>query len=606
LTLIKVVQLSFLSAISGGGGVLMPKHIFLKSILSSVLAVTAVSAEAQQVMSGTQCAVENSTGRLGADLRRTVVITDPEVFENNTFSLERTLGAILTSTVRADPQNVAAIEAQKKLVNTPAERISLLTSMIRSFRVAERVNPDSTVAMSVRLRPNEAALDPLKLLTPQDPEGMRPVGLFNRLDLAPANFKYCGEHRIVYAKGDPVGPTDRFLVIFEAAVDNPDPQNRPEGCLGIARFWDSLKGKTGQELRTALEKFYFEGDTDGNGTPDFQPVIHHQHFGLPFGQVRGNLFVTGGNVANNPWMLREWRVSVSPDGSAVFVSDTVKANPHPALYGTAEANDVEGFGDLRFDFQDEFVRVHVRELIETDLRAQREGIIATPTDLFAGVGARFPNRFNKFESVSQGDGDDPLKKAANTGLPASIDTEMRNFKLPQGSALTPQHILARAGAVSCGGCHQFSVGQDIAPNVKWPPTAPGRFTHVTENRELSEALEKHFLPARCENLSNFLKRAAPATSTVASGPTTSVSAAPQASGPAPTTPAPSSAGTAASAPREPPTAAAKARQALTRVAPAESRVEQLEAVRNLEEQVQTARRQDRQEAGAFTTYRRPH
>jgi len=43
-----------------------------------------------------------------------------------------------------------------------------------------------------------------------------------------------------------------------------------------------------------------------------------------------------------------------------------------------------------------------------------------------------------------------------------------------------------------------------------------------------------------------------------------------------------------------------------RVAPAESRVEQLEAARNLEEQVQTARRLDRQEAGAFMTYRRPH
>ena len=43
-----------------------------------------------------------------------------------------------------------------------------------------------------------------------------------------------------------------------------------------------------------------------------------------------------------------------------------------------------------------------------------------------------------------------------------------------------------------------------------------------------------------------------------------------------------------------------------RVAPTEPRVEQLEAVRKLGEQVQTARRQDRQEAGAFMTHRRPH
>jgi hypothetical protein len=317
------------------------------------------------------------------------------------------------------------------------------------------------------------------------------------------------------------------------------------------------------------------------------------------------LFVTGGDIGNNPWMLREWRVSVSPDGSAVFVPDTVKANPHPALYGTAAANEVEGFGDLRFDFQDDFVRIHVRELIETELRAQKDGKIPTPTELFAGVGARFANRSNTFESISQGGNDDPLKRAENTGLPTGVDSELKNFNLPKGSTLTPQHILARAGAVSCGGCHQFSVGQEIAPNVKWPATAPGGFTHVTEKRELSEALEKHFLPTRCENLDNFLNKVAPTTTTVASGPTTSVSAPVQRS--APTEPAPSSTGRAAASPTQgPPTAAAKARQALTRVAPAESRLERLEAVRDLEEQVQTARRQDRQEAGAFMTYRRPH
>jgi hypothetical protein len=582
----------------------MARYILLKSVLSSTFALMTVAAEAQQPYSA-RCTVEQGTGQLKSDLRRTVVVTDPEVFQNDAFSLERTLGAILTSAVTPNSQDAAATEAQRKLVNTQAERISLLTSMIRSFRVADRVNPDSKVAMPARMRPNEAAMDPLKLLTPKDVEGMRPVGLFNRLDLAPANFKYCGEHRIVYAKGDPVERTNRFLLIFEAAVDNPDPQNRPEGCLGIARFWDSLKGKTGQELKTALEKFYYEGDTNGDGTPDIQPVIHHQHFGLPFGQVRGNLFVTGGDIGNNPWMLREWRVSVSPDGSAVFVPDTVKANPHPALYGTAAANEVEGFGDLRFDFQDDFVRIHVRELIETELRAQKDGKIPTPTELFAGVGARFANRSNTFESISQGDNDDPLKRAENTGLPTGVDSELKNFNLPKGSTLTPQHILARAGAVSCGGCHQFSVGQEIAPNVKWPATAPGGFTHVTEKRELSEALEKHFLPVRCENLDNFLNKVAPTTMTVASGPTTSVSAPVQRS--APTEPAPSSTGGAAASPTQgPPTAAAKARQALTRVAPAESRLERLEAVRDLEEQVQTARRQDRQEAGAFMTYRRPH
>ncbi len=140
-----------------------------------------------------------------------------------------------------------------------AERIALLQTLIETFEITQAENPESHVRIRVDARPGERALLPTKLLNPEDADGMRPVALFNRFDLMPENCSYCGEHRIVYAKGDPVGPRNRFFLIFEAALLNPvqdaDVAKRVAACRSVAKFWDGLKDKSGADLIGALEKF---------------------------------------------------------------------------------------------------------------------------------------------------------------------------------------------------------------------------------------------------------------------------------------------------------------------------------------------------------------
>jgi hypothetical protein len=421
------------------------------------------------------------------------------VFLHADFSLGRTLGKILTTVPGAE---------RIKVIDQPAERVALLVTLLRTFRVLDRVNPESQVPMPASPRPGEAELDALDLLNANSGDFMRPIALFNRIDLTPQNRRYCGEHRIVYAKGAPTPQgTDRMFLIFEAAVDNPANQNpaataedRVRGCQRIADFWSSMQ-TTGDPAVIAprLAAFYYDGEL-GDGGAGFDPVVHHTHFGFPFGQIRGNLFVNGG--AGNPWMLREWRTSINTDGNAVFVADTVKSNPHPDLYAETVVGSPD-LADLLADFQESFRINYVRELIELELRGRQAASPPTADELFSQLSARFDDRFNTFESNSQSDDHDPWTRAKGTHLALDVERELRNFAFAPRMALTPEHIFNRAGALSCAGCHQLSVDKPIAPSILWPKVA-GNFVHIRENGELSEALTDHFLPARCDNLQTII------------------------------------------------------------------------------------------------------
>ena len=486
--------------------------------------------------------------------RRTVVITDTTVLNDPAvdFSLGRTLGAI--------------IGTSPGMVDSQAERVALLTSLVRSFRAKGHVNPDSQATFPVPERPAEAALDPIALLDKNAKHGMKVVGLFNRYDLAPADFKTCGEHRIVYAKNSS-GPLDRFFLIFEAALDNPRPELGAEGCRPIAEFWDGLKNKTGTALAQDLAKFYYDGLA-----PGIEPVVHFTNYGLPFGQVRGNLFV------QQPWQLREWRVSLSADGAPVFAPITVKTNPFPPLYGAAGANEDPKIAALRPTFQNELVELRVPELVTVD----RGGIAGEPEaelDLLFALGAAFPNQFNGFESTAQGSSHDP-RALATSDLKARITQRLNHLGIGSACQLTEEHILNRAGALSCGGCHQFSNNKAVAPGVTWPPSLG--FVHIDEKSGLSNALEQFFLPARQQNLARHVQ-AAP--------------------GPAP--------GAMAAAPPSPAaktvTPAVRAARELAAAIPkSDSRLTAITSITELEKQVQSLRSRDQATPGAFVPYRRTH
>ncbi len=132
------------------------------------------------------------------------------------FSFARTIGTILESA------------SDFGGANTPAAREAFVQTMINSFALADgfALNPDAGVIMPLDARSGERlGLSASDLLDETSDQALKPLAVFNRFDLAPADWIHCGEHRIVYGKENPddPAPPNRFLLIFEAAVPNPEP-----------------------------------------------------------------------------------------------------------------------------------------------------------------------------------------------------------------------------------------------------------------------------------------------------------------------------------------------------------------------------------------------
>jgi len=416
---------------------------------------------------------------------RSLAVHDAETLQNagdgGDFSLANTLKAIIASSGGS--------------ATTPEE---LLGSMLDSFGLREHTNPTSGLAMPLDVRPAERDLDPAQLLNQNSVNFLRPVALFNRLDLAPASGVTCGEHRIVYAKTNTSG--GRLLLIFEAALPNPTPEKGIAGCKPVADFWAKLSTAEFQaaSLRHAeLKKFYYQG------LAGFAPVVQHANFGVPFGQVRSNHF-----MQFRKWQLREWRTSFDVPGRATFVVDTTKQTPLAELYDSgfnppaSSPLDAVLFAAERTAFQNDFVSNQIDRLTAPEL----SGATLSPADVVNGFGSAFPPRFDDVQSDAQLDpssSDDPAARAAS-GFSAKLATATKG-------GLTPRQLLNRAGAMSCGGCHSYSVNKDIGTlngaTVRWPASVD--FVHVSESGELSPALRDFFLPARARILEQFACSEAP-------------------------------------------------------------------------------------------------
>lgn len=106
-------------------------------------------------------------------------------------------------------------------------------------------------------------------------------------------------------------------------------------------------------------------------------------------------------------------------------------------------------------------------------------------------------------------------KASAAGFRSKIQSELTRLK----SLLTPEQVIVRAQALSCGGCHKFNITDtDVGlPNRPWPPSL--QFTHVDEDRSetgpdgarfpISPALKDVFLPHRASVLEEYLQKTAP-------------------------------------------------------------------------------------------------
>ncbi len=334
---------------------------------------------------------------------------------------------------------------------------------------------------------DQALVDPFATPT-TNPNAYIPVGLFNRFDLAPNRGTNCGEYRIAYAKRSGItNGFDRNLIIFEAVLPNPHPDRGLEGCRPVADFWAGLSTDPDPISRASkLRTFYFIG------LPGFMPVVHIDNYGnrnTGAGQVRTNQFMQ----AN--WLLREFKVrkecNVLPCALR-FVPVTVKTNPGGTLFNPASAHAQAA------TFQGSAFPGQVSRLAVNDLN-----LFTMFTSDVHNSGQSDAQSATENHYVNQfGVGLNPFR--------TNIQTQLTSI----GSALTPDHIVARAQAQSCAGCHQLSNGANLGGGLTWPFSL--RFTHVSEATELgpdgarhriSQALTNVFIPHRKVVFETFINAA---------------------------------------------------------------------------------------------------
>jgi hypothetical protein len=443
-------------------------------VISALVSCSVESDEAEPVGSANQPLTNTECSNLVLDVDRSLFVHDQATLSQADFSLRKTLKVI--------GQGITTPEA-------------LLKGLLASNAVVDRKQPISGLILPLDFR-NESAMIPEKLLDAANlQQHLQPIALVNRLDLAPANAAYCGEHRIVYGRHQN-GVAGRFFLIFEAALPNPHPELGIAGCKPVADFWarlsDSVLFPTPASRATALEQFYYQG------LPGFEPVVLHAHYGSPFGQIRSNQFV------NSPkWQLREWRAGLDTSGLPALLVQPDGQTPLAQFFdsqftpGPGEFSDMQPalFASERSAFQSDFLLNQIPRLAAPEL----SGTATTEFDIVNGMGSAYPARFLEFQSDASDLDDIPTVKAA-TGFGAVVG----NFAPP---GLTSNDITNRAGVTECGGCHQFSNGVKIGTLasgtlVHWPSSAG--FVHVTESGTLSPALTQFFLPARAA----VLKRAA--------------------------------------------------------------------------------------------------
>ncbi len=395
-----------------------------------------------------------------------VVIHDPEALAVP-FRFERTLEQIIA-------------ESGFPGSTTPA---ALLQTLLDSFNETSFMQPHLGKPIDVDQRSVLAMMPAAEMLKPFSSFGMVPVALFNRFDLAPEDGSNCGEYRIVYAMTGS-GP---FFIIFESRLPNPAPASGIAGCKPVADFWAARSKDPDLNTRVAhLESFYYVGlPADG-----FDAVVRHANYGLPLGQVRTN-FLPGGS-----WMLREHRTGLSSTSVPIFVSETVKDSPLAEWFRVSTGLPA----GVDFDDQKEFRNDFLNEPICNLTRPERAEPAATAFDIVNGIGAGFSLKGDDFQSVSDDGSDDP-----SHDVESSFSDEIANRLTALGAGtVDSQSLLNRAGAMTCGGCHQFSNGRplNVANTVHWPDS--GGFVHVNENGDLSTALLSTFLPRRQQILARFI------------------------------------------------------------------------------------------------------
>jgi hypothetical protein len=336
----------------------------------------------------------------------------------------------------------------------------------------------------------QATLDPFAA-PGSNPNEYIPIGLFNRFDLTPGDASTCGEYRIVYARRAGITDTrDRNLVIIEAVLDNPHPQQGLKGCRQIVDFWAELSAiPSVTERATRLERFYFDG------IPSVAPVIRIEHLGAGgtgMGQIRTNQFMVT-QTPGLPWSLREFKLRRTCSGSTCtamrLVPVPLKNNPWGGLF-RADATHPQASA-----FQAAFI----------------DQVEALAANSIADLDVDFAPQFNTAQAQATASGENNYLAQFGTD-PSPFRSAIAARLSTLGSTLTPDDIVARAQALSCAGCHRLNNSLAMGGGMMFP-TAIG-FVHVTERETelvdgetrflISSALINDFLPKRKQVMEDYL------------------------------------------------------------------------------------------------------
>lgn len=416
------------------------------------------------------------------------------------FSMERTLRNLVVT----DPLAPAVLTE----VEIAARMDSLAQSWLDTFSPDDQFLPAGG-GLEVLLDGRQGESD----LVIADVYAMEPVALFNRVDARDAAGFTCGEHRIVYQLGS--GDFARLLLIFEARIANPHFDRGPAGCLPVAKHWAEASDLEGEELAAHLETLFYEGISG------FEPAIHFTHLGAPFGQLRGNFFLTP------DWQLREWHIDNQPAtgpnsiGDPIFRVETVKGNALAELYMTEDGQGIPSnvqastldWAAVLNDFQ----VAYGESTVPHTLRPESDGLSAEEgngVDFVAAIAAPIGSEFLEYQATSQSGGEiitdqvslelaDRISCWLEGGDPGNCDV---SDPIPGTAGITVEHVIERTKrAGTCDGCHKVGAGAEVAPGILWPQDQG--FTHVTTEGSLSDALHGTFLPPRAVGIVDMINNA---------------------------------------------------------------------------------------------------
>lgn len=345
-----------------------------------------------------------------------------------------------------------------------------------------------------------------------------PIGLFNRFDKAREDGGHCGEYRIVYAKSSGVSSTsDRNLLIFEATLPNPHPQQGVKGCQQIVDTWADLSSTASANARAAvLEQFYFVG------MGSIPPVVSIANFGdnaLGSGQIRTNQF----SNTTTGWSLREFKLMRTCTNEGPGSSGNAGGGN---AGGAANAGGAGGSGNTG-------LTCTAMQFIPVTNKTNPYGPLFSPngpTYLAQGTAFQnyFPSQVPSLAGSTIGSLDMAIPDIYNTAQSQASGTTAAEMKYDiqigtdssslstaieaQAGGLSATDIMRRAMTQTCAGCHKLVAGQNVGGTMVWPASLG--FTHVTEREtetvdgevrfKISPALIDNFLPARQQILEDFL------------------------------------------------------------------------------------------------------